>query len=1097
MRILLSILTLSLLVSCSESTRFTVIDSQTTGIKFRNDIVETDSLNVMQYEYIYNGAGTGAGDLNNDGLTDIVFAGNQVKPAVYINEGNFKFKDITKNLGVIPDQWYSSVSLADVNCDGRLDIFMASTSDGDSIKSKDRLWINNGSDEGKYPEFTEMAEEYGIADEGPATNAAFFDYDLDGDLDLYILINTVTTRMMTNYKGKITDGSAANNDRLYRNNGDGTFTDVTVQSGIVYEGYGLGLAIGDVNKDMYPDIYVSNDFMSNDLLYINQGNGTFKNEIAAYISYQSKSSMGNDMADVNNDGNLDIMTLDMMPEKYSKKKQTINGFSYIFYVNDETYGYEHQYLRNMLHLNNGFINGKMLPFSEVGQMMGIYQTDWSWSPLFADYDNDGDKDLIVSNGFPKDMTDKDWTRLKVKSAGFYASDNTLIEMAPSVKIPNIAFENAGELKFIRKHDWLPEVPSYSYGAAFVDLDNDGDLDYVVNNINDEAFVLRNNTVEREGDKANYIRIKLEGSGMNINGIGAKVAIWCKGGLQYAENFLTRGYASSVDPVVHFGIGENKLIDSLKVIWPGSGNVTFVTNVSPNQTIILSEKNSVKSENQTGNQVLSELLFTRDTTMLDYVHKQKDFIDYSLPQKIIPHKFSQIGPRMAKGDIDDDGAEDLIVGSTNLIATKVFLRKDNKFVETNFDGLSTQKSFSEADLAIIDIDNDGDNDVASVAGGYDDKDQEVYKHYIYENRESKFIRKDLPVPAFPASVIRPCDIDHNGKIDLFIGSRVKNFMYPYSTYSWLIRNEDRLIADSTSRLDLGMVTDAIWKDFDGDGWEDLIVTREWNSIAFLKNVNGDKLVPQIIPGIEEHTGFWYSVAAGDFDRDGDLDFIAGNIGENTRFTVNEKNPMNLYAYDFEMDGVIDPLITAWWVDDEGIMKEYPVNYLDELWSQSPFFESRIKNYTSFSHMTVDDLFSLNKNIQKTLQFSLSANTLASYILWNENGSFKWEKLPAELQISPITKMIVEDINRDEYPDVILGGNDYSYDVPTGYYDANKGFVLINNCKGKTAFRFLPPSESGILLQGMLESLLYFKGDPAVIVAGFNRAGAGVYQIKEIK
>ena len=350
---------------------------------------------------------------------------------------------------------------------------------------------------------------------------------------------------------------------------------------------------------------------------------------------------------------------------------------------------------------------------------------------------------------------------------------------------------------------------------------------------------------------------------------------------------------------------------------------------------------------------------------------------------------------------------------------------------------------------------------------------------------------MPIPPFPSAVIRSCDFDHNGTIDLFIGARVKNFMYPYSTHSWLIHNNEQLTTDTTSRLDLGMVTDAIWTDFDGDGWEDLIVAREWNSLAFLKNINGKRLMPLLLPGVEEHHGIWYSVASGDFDQDGDEDIIAGNIGENTRFIVAENRPLNLYAFDFEMDGVIDPLITSWWPDDEGIMREYPVNYLDELWSQSSFFESLIKSYTSFSKMTMEDLFRLNINIEKKLHFKLTVNTLSSYIIWNEDNGFRWEKLPLSLQVSPVKKIIVEDINDDKYPDVILGGNDHTYDVPTGYYDANKGFVLLNNGKGKSSFRFLSPSESGILLHGMVESLLYIKGDPSIVVAGLNRAKARIF------
>lgn len=1096
MKKLLLLLYTILLISCSESPKFQLLNSKRTGIDFKNTITETDSFNVMKYEYIYNGAGVGIADLNNDGLQDIVFAGNQVSPRVYLNQGNFKFKDITSNFeGLTNDQWFSSVTIVDINSDGCPDVYLTATTNDNPQKRKNRLWVNNGEKNGVDPAFTEMAEKYGIADTSHTTNAAFFDYDLDGNLDLYVLNNTVTQRMITNYRQKTVDGSAPNNDKLYHNNGNGTFSDVTKQAGIVYEGYGLGLAVGDVNKDGYPDIYVSNDFMSNDLLYINQGDGTFKNEIKKYMSYQSKSSMGNDMADLNNDGNPDIFTLDMMPENYYKKKQTINGFSYIFYLNDEKYGYEHQYLRNMLHLNNGFLNGEMLPYSEVGQMIGIYQTDWSWSPLFADYDNDGDKDLIITNGFPKDMTDKDWTRFKVKAEGNFASDELLIDMAPVVKIPNIAFENTGDLHFVKRTDWLPQIPSYSYGASFADLDNDGDLDYVVNNIDDEAFILRNTTIEKSKKQANYIRIKLIGKAGNTMAFGAKVEIWNKGKYQFTEHFLTRGYASSVDPIVHFGLSQDFSIDSIKVTWPASDNTSILRNVGANQTIEINEKNSLPSLKAVRISGKNDLLFTKLENVINYVHEQTDYIDFGLNQRIIPHKFSQIGPRMAKGDLNNNGLEDLIIGSTNKLPTTVFLRKGKGFEEASIEGLTTKKEFSEADLAIFDIDGDGDNDVVAVAGGYENNQESEYIHYLYENRNGTFIRTPLPIPPFPASVVRPFDYDHDGDIDLFVGARVKKGMFPYSNHSWIIHNDKgKLSVDSASRLNLGMVTDAVWTDYDKDGWEDLLVAREYNSVVLLKNMNGKELVPQIIPGLEAKRGIWYSLVAGDFDQDGDDDYIVGNLGDNHRFNVSDKYPLNLYAIDLEMDGTIDPLITAYWPDKNGKMTEYPINYLDELWSQSGFFQARFKDYAPFSFTGFRDM--LDENILKRLEFKLDVNTTSNYILWNDKGNFRWEKLPILLQVSPIKKMIVQDLNGDNYPDVLIGGNDYSYDVPTGYYDANKGIVLLNKGnkqeKGKPAFEVLTPSQTGMLLQGMVESLLYFKGDTSLVVAGFNRAKVAVFE-----
>jgi hypothetical protein len=1088
---LLILLALSML-SCSEKPRFELLTSEQTGVSFINRVEESDTLHLINFEYIYNGAGIGIADLNNDGWQDIVFTANQVSPRIYLNRGDWTFSEITHAFEDIDNgQWYSGVTFSDINMDGRMDVYLTSTAYADQEKRKNRFYVQQEPRENGELFFRDMAGSYGIADSSFTVHASFLDYDLDGDLDLYLLNNFANDRMSASYRAKINDGTAVSNDDLYRNNGDGTFSNVSLEAGIVYEGFGLGLAVGDVNKDGFPDLYVSDDYVANDLFYINQGNGTFKNEIARYFSYQSRSSMGNDMADINNDGYPDVYTLDMLPMRYHKKKQTLNGFPYIYYLNDATYGYEHQYIRNMLHLHNGMVRNELIPFSEVGQIMGVFHSEWSWSPLFADYDNDGDKDLLIANGYPTDMTDKDWTKYKVRVYGNMGDARHVISRIPAVKVPNVAFENTGELRFENQSEaWFEPAPSYSYGAAFADLDNDGDLDYVVNNLNDEAFLYMNRTTDNRRIRSNYLQIELRGDVRNPQAIGAKIELWSGGTYQFQEHFLSRGYVSSMDPVVHFGLGKASDVDSVKVTWPGSNNITVLNGIEANQRLLV-DANAGEQRRQTAPLSQAEVLpFTPLPGWLPYQHQQTDIIDYYFAQTLLPHKFSQIGPRMQLGDLNGDGQEDLLIGSTNLLPTTVQLWDGERFKSADLPGLSGPREFSEADLAIFDVDGDGDHDVAAIAGGYALAENR-YIHYLYFNNQDTFTRQPLPVPHFSASVIRPCDYDHDGDQDLFIGARIRVGAFPTAPDSWILVNESgRFRPDLSFSIPLGMVTDALWSDVDGDGWEDLMVAREWNSLVLLKNMQGEELSKDERPELESLHGIWYSLVAGDFDQDGHTDYLAGNLGENHRWLVNREYPLRIYALDVDLNGTLDPIATGYWENELGEMEEYPIHYLDELANQSPTLANQFKDYTSFSHTPFKQI--LDEETLSRVEDQMMVNTTSSLILWNRGDRFEPEKLPRAVQVSPIKKMLVLDYNHDPYPDVLLAGNDHTYDIATGYFDASKGFLLASD-RGEPLKKTLPPSKTGLILHGMVESLLYLDHTPPYLIAGMNRDSIRTYRI----
>ena len=1087
------------------NTLFQLKSPEDTGIEFINTVAESDSFNIFTYEYIYNGGGVGIADFNNDGLQDVFFSGNQVSNRLYLNQGGFKFKDITDHASVNgkKGRWNQGVAVVDINNDGWMDLYVCATANPDAEMRKNMLLVNQGADKNGEPTFKEMAADYKIDYSGHSVMAAFFDYDRDGDLDLYVLVNEKINNMPTNYRPKITDGSSPNNDKLYRNEGNGTFTDVTLEAGILWEGFGLGLAITDVNKDGWPDIYVSNDYLSNDILYINQQNGKFANATADYIGHSSQFSMGNDAADINNDGLPEIITLDMLPETNDRKKTTIGTKSYQNYLNNEKFKYEYQYVRNMLQLNNGA--DKRIKFSEVGELSGVHQTEWSWSPLFADFDNDGNKDLIITNGFPKDITDKDFANYRA-DVGNIASNRSLIDSIPIVRIPNYAFKNNGDLTFsdVTK-TWGLDKPSFSNGAAFADFDNDGDLDYIVNSINDKAMLYENTLYagKEKKSKMNFLRVKLKGSEKNPAGIGAKVTLHYGGKMQYSEESVYRGFLSSVEETLHFGLDSTASVDSLIVEWPDGGN-QLLRDVKANQVLTIAYAPDKKDEIKTTAPALAETLFQKADKKLNILfrHPEEDFIDFNL-QRTIPHKFSQAGPGLSVGDVNGDGREDFIVGGSTHMNAQVYLQKpDGTFVPTVKNEKDVRKIEEDEGLLLFDADNDHDLDLYIVSGSWEGQaDVNAYQDRLYlNNGKGVFTQsKDaLPEIKTSGSCVRAADFDGDGDLDLFVGGRVVPSQYPTPPQSYVLRNDKGKFTDATKEVCealsfAGMITDAVWTDFDKDGKEDLLVVGEFMAPTFFKN-NGKTLSKLDASGVEQHKGWWNSIAAADFDNDGDTDYVVGNLGENNAFHVTNETPLKLFAKDFDGNGSVDPVLACYMrvsMDSEE-KKLYPVHFWDELNSQSPKFRNKYSRYKQYSKATADQLLTADDLKEAMI---LDANDMAtSYIENKGNGTFAVRALPTLVQVAPVNGLVADDVNGDGNTDVVMVGNDYGNEVFIGRYDAFTGLVLLGD--GKGGFHTLPSAASGFYTRGDAKALvkLYGAKDTEIFLASQNRDSLAVFTRK---
>jgi len=1056
-----------LLIGCQEDntdTLFTLLNPDQTNIHFSNTLSNSDSLIAVSFEYLFNGSGVAIADFNQDGLSDIFFTANMKSSTLYLNEGNMKFKDITTESGVnTQGKWASGAVVVDINEDGWPDIYVCAggLSTDESLRSN-LLFINQ-----KNNTFTEEAAKWGLDDSGYSINGAFFDYDQDGDLDLYLLTTELDPYNWTDFRPRRLKGEAPNTDRLYRNNGNQTFSNVSIQAGIQIEGYGLGIALCDLNNDQKTDLYIANDFLSNDIIYINNGDGTFTDKIDDYIAHTSRNGMGIDMQDFNNDGHVDIMVLDMLPTSNARQKSMFGFFNYDKFKLGIESGYQPQYARNTLQVNNG--NGT---FSEVGQLAGVDRTDWSWCSLFADFDNDGWQDLFITNGYRQDITNMDFATFsrQLSSSAIGTEESKRKKMMqklremPEIKMPNFMFKNDGTFPFINKtKDWGFDLPTYSNGAAYADLDNDGDLDLVINNIDEKAFVYQNNlNAETAVSENNYLRIRLKGTPNNPNAIGTRIQLIANSMSQYRMVSPYRGYLSTMENVQHFGLGNSTKVDTILITWP-DGQQQLATNISTNQLLTISYQ---PTKVPVITPKMSQQLVSLPSFGIDYLHQEKDFVDFKV-QPILPHKHSQNGPGIAVGDVNGDGHEDFFVGGSAGFSGELFLQNKTGGFTKKIPSLDPD--LHDMGALFFDADGDQDLDLYVVSGGTNfQKQKSQYQDRLYTNDGTgNFVRSNgLPAIIESGASVVAADFDQDDDLDLFVCGRVRPGAYPTLPKSYLLRNDSKdgtiRFTDISNQLpdngNLGMVSAALWTDTDNDGRSDLLLAGEFMPLTILKNKKDDRFKKHIVEG---SGGWWNSLTAGDFDKDGDLDYVAGNLGYNSRYTASSEAPVCMYAKDFDKNGRIDPVMCHYM---EGT--NYIAHSRDMLIKQINPMRVRFKSYTDYGNTPFERSFT-REELSDALV--LKSETFASSYLENlGNGNFDLRPLPNAAQVAPMYGSLTTDLNKDGYLDLMMVGNSYATEIMAGRYDASKGVVLLGDGKGN--FNTTTLLESGFFVDKDAKALV---------------------------